>query len=117
MKNNSVVRINLRLSKEDFQKLKSRSTELGLSCNSYIADLINKDALNLSTNKEWMKTLDIIKTDCDHLRVHSYVILKLATALLSFNYHRDPSDEGIVNAIKFLEQKLAEARSGKEVVC
>ena len=103
----------LRLNVEDYSLLKVNAELKGCSMNLYLVELIRTDSHHDEGAPDKMELLRTVRdshNSSKDLLVYNYVILKLGAAILRFFYTADPSDEGMENAIKFVNRKLDEAR-------
>jgi hypothetical protein len=105
--------VSLRISNEDHTLLKTNASIKGMSINHYMIDLIRGDSVHnqgMPDMAELMRTVKKTNEMSRDLLAFSYVIFKLGSAILSYSYHADPSEEGIQNTIEFVNRKLKEAR-------
>ena len=113
MNNKNFIHVSLRLNYDDHALLKSNASHKKQSLNNYMIDLIRADTLKKEDLLEIADLVKLMKKNNDmsmDLLVYNYVIFKLGAAILSFFYTSDPSDEGMENAIRFVNRKLEEAK-------
>lgn len=102
----------LRLNQDDYSLLNVNAELKGSSMNQYLVELIRGDSVHnqgMPDMAELMRTVTKTNEMSRDLLVFSYVIFKLGSAILSYSYHADPSEEGIQNTIEFVNRKLKEA--------
>ena len=102
----------LRLNQDDYSLLNVNAELKGSSMNQYLVELIRGDSVHnhgMPDMAELMRTVNKTNEMSRDLLVFSYVIFKLGSAILSYSYHADPSEEGIQNTIEFVNRKLKEA--------
>jgi hypothetical protein len=103
----------LRLNQDDYSLLNVNAELKGSSMNQYLVELIRADSVHnqgMPDMAELMRTVTKTNEMSRDLLVFSYVIFKLGSAILSYSYHADPSEEGIQNTIEFVNRKLKEAQ-------
>jgi hypothetical protein len=102
----------LRLNQDDYSLLNVNAELKGSSMNQYLVELVRGDSVHnqgMPDMAELMRTVKKTNEMSRDLLVFSYVIFKLGSAILSYSYHADPSEEGIQNTIEFVNRKLKEA--------